>query len=444
MKSLSFIPRFAAVALAACVSVCLAGEVESDAAVSAPKAMTVDSCVDAALQFAETNGMFGAEVASSEAERRETWSGSMPHLNVTPELRENFSGDSGSQFNVAGDLGQHFLEVPQNIVRNRIARGQVGIAELRSRRLRTQYAARVMRAYVTCLRASQEVELSRGKLGMAEKEQVAWGRVTTADRVVEERRDRSLRETERLRISLADAKTMQGECDRQLRQLCGLVDVEVRLTDLPPYGMPSVTLDNCLQWAMTHRSDLLAARREKELLTEGVRLARMDRLPKPRATFGYDSGGNNSDLNSNPEGGYAMLALEIPIWDAGATRARAEQLAAKRDSLEIRMPELESEISAAVSESYVRLRQAASTLGAKTDDTTAEKVFREADVRFTLGGASQHEHEGARLQLDAYRAEVQAANWACYEEEAQLLEALQATRADLAAGLPASEVQVGP
>jgi outer membrane protein TolC len=444
MKSLGPISMCVALSLAAWVFPCLAEEGKSDAADSAPKALTVDSCVDAALRFAEANGMFDAEVASSEAARRETHSGSMPHLNVTPEYRENFSGYRDSQFNVAADLGQRFLEVPQNIVRNRIARGQVGIAELRSRRLRIQYASRVMKAYVMSLRARQDLELSRGRLGMAEKEQVAWRHVTTVDRVVNERRERSLRETERLRIALADAEAMQGESNRQLRQLCGLGDVEVQLAELPPYGMPSVTLDSCLRWALTHRSDLAAAEREQALLAEGVRLANMDRLPRPRASFGYDSGGTDSDLNNNPQGGYAMLALEIPIWDAGETRARATQLAVKRDSLAIRIPELKSEISAGVSESYVRLRQAAGVLSAKTDDTAAEKVFREADVRFKLGGASPHEHEGAQLRLEAYRAEVQTANWACYEEEAQLLEALQATRADLAAGLPPSEAAAGP
>jgi len=213
------------------------------------------------------------------------------------------------------------------------------------------------------------------------------------------------------------------------------------LEPVPPadYRMPTLELQTCLKWAMRHRSDLQAARREIDMLTQAVKLARLDRLPKPRLSLGYTSSDWNSSADStqtaNSEGFFLALSLEMQIWDGGEISGRVRAIEAKRRGSESGLDMLEARVSQEVLKAYADLRQAVLSVDVEREKTAPSDEARKAEVQRGNGTLGEMEYQARMFTGAEHDTEVARKNLACYECEIVLTEAIQATTEQLHAGL---------
>lgn len=422
------ISAFALVAALASGSELLAAEPSTVAV----RRASLDVCLTQAVAYAETIGVFRSEIAAAQASLAEARSRSYPQLSVVPGMR-CYIGESGMSAEASADFGEHLLEIPQNVARRRIARGEVVRAAHKTRYSRCRHLCNVLRAYVSCLKAQQGAQLSRDCLPAAEQIHAAWQLVTEQNPKILEHRRMSATMLEERRAAGEQAAQMHRTLSAQLSTLCGYPsNVALVLADVPVYALPPVTLDRCQTWALTNRGDLLATRCEAELLRQAARLVRLDRLPSPQLSVGYTEESTQDDQ----EGVFARLGLKFRVWDGGETSARADKLQAQADGRKLEILAAETEIRTAVARAFMELQQAALARKTLAEDRKPREEATIADIRWRNGAMSRAERELAALRQAEHQVKTQERNLSCYEAEAALLEAIEATREQLAAGLP--------
>lgn len=399
-----------------------------------PSSLTVDQCIERAMTVAEEKGLFDRHTMSARSSLDKARARSSPHLNITPEARyyvENADFEGAFQ----ADLGRHFLEIPQNRLYRRIARNEMKRAQCHADRLRCVRTTTAIRAYVDCLSAAQDQALAETRLQAATKAAAAWRRVDAATQALIDKKEASTRAVRDARSTAERAELRHSEARRQLGQLCDLQANEIpQLTPLPDFEMPPVSLDDCLSWTATHRSDLAAARHDLMLTTTAISLARMARLPTPGLSFGYTDR-DKSEFEDREGGPFATLRLRIPVWDAGEVRARVRRLEARHKALDADSHELESAAARGVATAFLALRMASQSLEAAQTDQRPLRRFRAAEVRFRRGRISGMELDAARLQLAQHETAVLRRKWDCFRARADLLAAIEATPTQLSAGL---------
>lgn len=406
--------------------------VAGEPAVVADGTVTLEMCLQRGLAHARQKGLFDAEVAGARAGVDQSRAQSSIQLNATPGVRYTPS-DGRWQAEVQANLGEQLLEIPQNRVRQSLAAGRLTSFEFRRDRGRNLYAAGLVRAFAVCLRSQQDLELAEERLRVAEQAATAWGKLDAVTKALVERREKALVAARDARAGRDRAGERFAESRRQLGALTGLTESELqRCRELPDFAPAEVPLDRCLDWAREHRSDLARARHEAGLMEQAVSLARMERWPRPKLTFGY----NDNDTSSAEL--LTRLVVEVPLWDAGRTKAKAAELSAQHNQLRLDAESLLEKIVKEVTESHLKLRAAAFALQIAAEDPLPGKDFRLAEVNWKNGEISQLEFEQARLRLFESRALIAQRRWDCLEAETELLDAMQAGWEDLAAGLPSA------
>jgi len=399
-----------------------------------PSSLTVDQCIERAMAVAEEKGLFDRDIAFARTDLDMARARSYPHLNITPEARY-YVENSDLEGAFRADLGHHFLEIPQNRLRRRIARNEMMRAQCRADRLRCVRTATVIRAYVDCLSAGQDQALVETRLRAAAKANGAWRRVNAQTQALIDKKEASARAVRDARSAVERAELRHSEARRQLGQLCGLQANEVpQLTALPGFEMPPVSLDDCLSWAAAHRSDLAATRHELTLTTTTISLARMARFPTPGLSFGYTDREQN-EFEDREGGPFATVQLRVPVWDAGEVRARVRRLEARRKALDADSEELESATARGVATAFLALRTASQSLEAAQTDQQPLRRFQAAEVRFRSGRISSTELDVAHVQLAEHETAVLHREWDCFRARADLLAAIEATPTQLSAGL---------
>ncbi len=428
-------PRGPALTMAALLGLALPhlGTAAPDVAPQAEaRRLTLPDCVRLAMQKADEDGILNNQRALADALRRETDAQTRPQLSVTVDSRYYTDSERDQDYGVSVSLGEHVLEIPQNMVRRRMVRKQLSIAEARGLRDSLRYSVQIRKAYTKCLETRDTAELARARQAAAEERSKALEGVPADDQKLRRLAAAARLAAEQQAVQCRDAEAAARAGHERLGLLCGLGATPFTVEELPWYAFPSVELADCLRWAHAHRSDLTALQVEREVLTLAARLAGLERLPRPRFSVGYDNGDSSVD---DTRGNFAMLALEIPLWDGGESGARKAQALARLDALSAGILQTESEITEAVTDSFIRLRQAAHDLERLRQDTEPEETFREKEVQHRHGTLSATDFAAASMQREQYRARMRAANRSCHEAHASLMEALQASDEELAAGL---------
>jgi len=404
--------------------------------------LTLETCVERALEAAAARGVFDAE-AMARPTLRAARARSLPHLNVTPELRY-FTTDANTETAVWGDLGQHFLEIPQNIMHRRMAGRQARRVALRVRRLQCARAAAAARAYIDVVTAGLRRELARQRRARAQDTQTGWTAVTNDTPKIRTEKRLARRTAERAAAEHEEAAAVCARQRRGLAALCGLTAAELdQLAGLPPYTMPGVTLEDSVHWAVSNRSDLAMARLDVRLTEMMAGLQRMERLPTPGLSFGYTEANDGKtdiredvfDEDEDRSGVFAAVQLRIPIWDAGQNAARVAKLREQAKAMAYELDEMEAGIAAAVTAKFTALNTAWQNLLDTRADPEPERAFAAAAIRFAQGGIARQAYADARLRLAAHRNTLALRNADCHRAETDLLEALEATRAEWRRGL---------
>jgi outer membrane protein TolC len=394
---------------------------------------TLEACLERGMARAEREGLFDSEVAAAKAGVDEARSQSALRLNVTPGVRYN-TLDGRWLGDLQANLGDTLLEVSQNRVRRGIAEGRVTSAGYRRERMRSQYAAGIVRAYAACLRAQGDLDQAGERARLAEEAVSAWSRLDAGTRALVEQREKASLAARDARDGRDRLEEVLVQTRRRLATLTGMTEEELgRCREPESYAPAAVSLERCLAWAREHRSDLARARHEAGLMEQAVRLARMDRWPKPRLSFGYTSNNNATDNELS-----ARLAVEVPLWDAGQTSARAAELSAQSAGLRVEADSLEAKIAEEVTQGYLKLREATHLLENAARDLLPAREAQLAEVRWKNGEISRLEYDESRLGLFEQQGRIGRLKWECLEAEAELQDVLQASREELSAGLPAA------
>jgi len=423
----NIIPVFAAVLM-------VSGSARTAAAEGEVRKLGLKDCITLSTDKAEKEGRFDAELMSARAGLMEANSGFWPHLKVTPEARYYFDG-ANTEIYFRGDLGQRLLEIPQNLARRRMALEQIKSAEHRKNRARCQQMTSVMKLYAGYLSSLQELKISQKRLAAAEKSAAKWKQVNPADLVVKKQKEDAEKNLRMEKAIASQLEVLNKFMRDQLIMLCGIKKDEVmELQTLPEYKAPEVTIDQCLAWAMDNRSDLLAAKKEAVMLKEAMKLAKMDRWPKPRLLVGYGETGSETDI-SQKESVFAALAIELSIWDAGEIAARVKGIEARIKGANLQMEILEKRINESVILAYSDWYKASQLLLAGSGNEKAIEEYKRAELRYRNGEITEVEFltaEAAKLGSDF---ETLKKNISCFEKEADLLEAIEAGQEQFINGL---------
>ena len=140
------------------------------------------------------------------------------------------------------------------------------------------------------------------------------------------------------------------------------------------------------------------------------------------------------------QGAYARAYLKIPVWDAGDISAQVRRLAADRLQTLAEMERWKGEVSASVARSFSAWRQAIDQLAGMREERSPAFDRARTEAAFRAGALSQTEQEQEKLRARERELVLIEMNLLCYETEADLLEAIQANRGDLRAGLPMPSV----
>ncbi len=409
-----------------------------------PILLSLDACVVLALHAAETAGQLNGEVPQAEAQLRQAHSDSLPQLHLSPQIRAFLSDSSSTDLDISVDLGERFLEIPQNLARRRIARGRLDQAEQRARRTSEQHAVKVQLAYLRCLSAQNDVQLAHARWESAHAAGEVWKDMTLEDPDLAEQQTMATLEARHAKDAYQDSEAIEEACFGQLAMLCGLDPHDCLLEKLPRYAFPPISLSRCLAWWQDHRTDVIALEKQVTMMSEVIHLARLGHWPRARLGVGYDDGHSESEFDDDPRGAFAMFALSIPIWDAGHTRARIDEAVAQRDALLARMAVMKNNIPSTVTDAFLQLRKSVQAFERMSVDPKPERCFEEAKAKFDNGDISNIKFAVERLLWDSHCADIAEDNRACYEAEAKLCEVLQASRFELSAGLPETDASVTP
>lgn len=426
--------RRAAAWLLACAMPAGAAFAETNGAASLPEPVTLEECIARSLDAAGNRGVFDSEMAFARADAAAARSRSYPHLNVIPDVRY-YPGDAEIEGAVSADLGEHFLEIPQNRLHRRIAERNIARAGYRRDGLRNARRAATVQAYVDCLQTGKDLEMARMESAVREAAAAAWNELADDAPASVEQREAARRALLEARAASAQAEWRDRETRRRLSALCEFpAGAAFRMTPLPAFDMPPVGLDDCLAWAARH-SELACARHEFETSEWTIRLARMGRRPTAGLSFGYTDRGQD-EFDDGESGSYGALHLRIPLWDAGETRANVARLQARRDSLGLEMERIEADLEKNVSAAFAALRRAVDARTSAQSDPAPERRFRAAEARFRNGELAGAAFAEEQMNWDRHKALILSRNWDCYRSQADLLAAIEATDEELRAGLP--------
>lgn len=395
----------------------------------------MELCVQRAVSNAAARGIIGARLESAEAGVDQARARSSPKLNLRAGARYEF--ESGEVLGeVDGDFGESLFEFPQNAARRRAAGIGVEMAGRIEERTLCMIRNQAVKAYSAALRTAIRLELAELQAVLSAEARDSIESLADPDNELADRL-KSLRAGAR-EAMLAAEKALAEHilARRRLANLCGFDLAEPFEPAAPEwYAAPGAPFAQCLEWALARRGDAQALHDQARIQAEGIRLARLGRWPTPGAAFGYRSpdSGDNDDMT---RGLYARAYLKIPAWDAGDISAQVRRLAADRLNTLAEIERLNGEISASVARTYDAWRHAIDRLAAMREEQSPALDRAKTLAAFQSGALSRADHEQERLRARERELVLTELNLLCYEAEAELLEAIQAGRADLLAGLP--------
>ena len=413
---------------------------ETEPAVTPPvekrETLSLEEYLNEAKAEGEKKGLFNGDVLRARAGLAEEKAHSSLHFNVTPGVRYYF-GRSRPEGDIQANLGERFLEIPMNKVRQGIARDRLGVAESRRTRSISRFNRRAAKVFFDALEARSNLKLAEAGAALAEKTEAAWQHVDSDDPLVTAGREKAIAARDEARSAAEIAAALFRRQRDAVANLSGRdPDGRWALMDLPEYTFPSASLEDCLRWALAHRSDLLEGRGEIEAVEKALRLAGMDRWPRLQFQFGYNEFGAVEEESSSL---YTHLVLNFPLWDGGVSKARSAGLTAEKQTIQTALEVLKGEIRTKVSEAWLILRGADRSYRAIKGDRLPAREFEEVKIRFEGGFLPALDFARARLSLAAHEAEVVKKNRRCFEAESALLDAMEAMREELHTPLPGPE-----
>ncbi len=338
-------------------------------------------------------------------------SGAVSQSNRTVFLRSFGIAGAGRSapidiFDARGSLVQNLFSLSL-IQRWRAARTGVEVAELDAEVTKRDTMATVGLLYMEALRAEAAVKASEAnvdlnqallKLAQDRKEAgLAMGLDVTRAQVQ--------LETEKQRLLVA-----QNERDRAklniIRTLGIDFDIRLVLTDeLQPVDMEPQTMQEALDVAHEHRTELKAQAQRQKLATLTLSSITSERLPSLAATGDYGMIGTSMEETFNTHS--AAVVLSVPVFDGGQREGRIAESRSQVRQEAIRMKDVSDQITLEVRDALLTLASTRQQVLVSQDGIRlALRELELARERFAVGVANNIELTNAQTSVIRARDNV--------------------------------------
>jgi len=264
--------------------------------------------------------------------------------------------------------------------------------------------ADVTRAYLTAVRAQDQLEAASADVDLAEAlTRLAQNRKDAgAGTAIEVTRARVQAANERQKLLLRRHELNAAQL-RLLRAIGLDLSTGVRLTTrLEETAVEPTPYEQALADALAHRDDYLAAR-ERVASAQRLHSAdRWERLPTVRAFADYGSIGS-SVTNAQPTRGYG-IAADIPLFDGGRRKAQRGESASRLRQEEIELRDLRAQIEMEIRLAADGMEIAAAQMQvAESGALLAENELEQARRRYEAGVGGSIEVTDAQTRLTRSR-----------------------------------------
>ncbi len=153
--------------------------------------------------------------------------------------------------------------------------------------------------------------------------------------------------------------------------------------ELPPG--PERPLSELQAEAQRRRPEVQRAQAQVQQSREGIRIARVNRLPRVDASLRADWTPNADSMRQN----WTLLtAVAMPLFDAGLTRAQEEEARANELSAQAQLEQTVKDVAADVTDAYNNLQSARERVGASQTALEAAQVnLQQTTERYSLGAS---------------------------------------------------------
>jgi len=203
------------------------------------------------------------------------------------------------------------------------------------------------------------------------------------------------------------------------------IETPVELVDVAELPPLQPEIDTIVRTAQTRRPEIRAFSDTLEALANIRRAQESSLNPSLNFSLSYQRNLNPGALGGQKEQTTGLLALNIPIFDSGATRARVRQARQDEEQARINLEQVTLGVSQEVRNAITNLTNAQSRLtNAQSQVRLAEEVYRIARVRQQAGEGTYVEVVDALTQLAQARNQVVAARYDYLTAFAQLQRAV--------------------
>lgn len=398
--------------------------------------LSLNKCIETGLLYAKSSDLFEGTAMKATADLKGVRSMIYPHLNFSAGGRYYFD-DSDIKEEISFNLGDHFLEVPHNSVRKSIAKIGLYCADLKIKSKINSYYAKIMHTYINCIRYEHQLRLATSALILAEKYESGWNNIKSDNANIQKKQKAAKQLHNSKQEAVKQLQMALRQTRYRLHSLTGLDENNLQHLEEPQdYKMTGITLNQCIEWALTHRSDLRELQYQINLSSNHIKLARMRYLPTPELSFGYgERDDDNINNNSEDTEFFARLSLTFSIWDAGETGSIIQQIQAKHKDLKDRKKFLEMEIRTSVTKSFMNLRKTSEEYQNQIADIAPKQQIIRARIMHKNHELSDLDLESAEQEFSRHALSTLENMLTCFDLEADLLELLEATREDIGKGL---------
>lgn len=285
-------------------------------------------------------------------------------------------------------------------------------------------ALAVRRAYFNVLQAEAQVIVAEETKGRAEqrltnaKAQFAAGAIAQIDVL---RLETAVFQAETDLISARNGVQLAHQAFNNT--IARPIDTPVVLQSIASVPDAGLTDEELTKIALSNRREIKALQHHIAFLGAVRETQEGGMTPSLSLSAGHSRAFNGQTFSNNQTSG--TLALTVPIWDSGITRARVKQ--ARQDELQAKtqLEQVELGIALEVRQAHTNLQNASSRLGvARRQVVLAAETYRLAQIKFEAGEGIPLEVTDAQTELTRARTNEVVALYDALRAYAELQRAI--------------------
>ena len=357
------------------------------------KTLTLEACIDTALEKHPDMVAAAAEVASKKAAVGQSAADSRPQVSAGASYTRSDSTDStddSGRYSTSVSLEQSVYDWGKRGLRIEGAKINMSAAEAEYMDTRDKVIAAVRSAYYNLNRAVRQHEVAKARYDNYQK-RLSWARsyyeVGTKPKIEVTKAEADLANS---KLTLVKAGSAAEQYRAQLASAMGLPMMEIKdFADVLTYEDWGVSIEKAVERALSNRPDLVAQRRRVEYAETLLALEKKGLSPEISASAGYSAYGN-APFDDN--GWNAKLSLSFPIYDGGLTRSRVEGAEADLVTSKAQFDSASNDVMLEVRKAWHALAEAKEALNASLEaERQARETYELAEGRYEAGVGSSLE-----------------------------------------------------